>query len=299
MYKITCIIVTFNRHKLLIECIKSILRQSYSPAQILIIDNASTDGTRCHLTSQGFIDNALISYHLLPMNIGGAGGFSEGIKLAMSSGADWIWLIDDDAMPQPDALEKLLQHSLDENCVYGSVAIGEDGEHLCWPVETDNGQKLNTLKDVNKARLPVVFQPFLGFLINKKLVEKVGLPDADFFLSGDDVDYSLRIANQGGKIYLCRDSIIRHPLPPKKSINLFFFKMDLLVQSPERAYYNIRNKIIISRRYYGFKLWIQTLPGILIRLFWSLIYRTDRISILKSYLMALAHGFMGRLGKFN
>ncbi len=299
MLSVSAIVVTYNRKKLLVESINSLLNQNYLPNQIIVIDNASSDGSREYLKYRDFLNNPLIEYHLLQENIGGAGGFSEGIKLAMSSGADWIWLMDDDAMPQPDALEKLLQYSLDENCVYGSVAIGEDGEHLCWPVETDNGQKLNTLNDVNKARLSVVFQPFLGFLINKKLVEKVGLPDADFFLSGDDVDYSLRIANQGGKIYLCRDSIIRHPLPPKKSINLFGFKMDLLVQTPERAYYNIRNKIILSRRYYGFKLWAQTLPGILIRLLWSLIYQADRISILKSYLMALIHGFMGRLGKFN
>lgn len=299
MHKKSVIIVTFNRKQLLVDCIIRLLDQTRLPDQILIIDNASTDGTESHLKAQGLLALPLIKYHHLPENVGGAGGFAEGIKLAMQDGAGWMWMMDDDAMPEKDALEKLLLLPLDENTVYGTVAMGEDGEHLCWPVESNNGQKLLSLADLNEVRTAVTFHPFLGFLINRKLVEKAGLPDAGFFLSGDDVDYCLRITSLGGKVYLCRDSKITHPMPSRKLINLFGLNIDLLVQTPERTYYNIRNKIVIARRHYGYKLWTQTLPGIGIRFLASIFLGPERFRLIKAYFLAVAHGFLDKLGKYS
>lgn len=299
MNKLSAIVVTYNRKKLLAACVCRLLDQTCPPDQILIIDNASTDGTESHLNAQGFLAHSLIHYHRLPDNVGGAGGFAKGIKLAMNSGADWMWLMDDDAMPAHDALENLLQFPLAEDSIYGSVAIGEDGEHLCWPVESNTGQKLVSLADLHEASITVDFHPFLGFLINRKLVEKAGLPDAGFFLSGDDVDYCLRITSLGGKVYLCRDSRLMHPMPPRKSFKCLGVKIDLLVQPPERTYYNIRNKIVIARRYYGYKLWTQTLPGIGIRFLVCVFFGPERFRLIKAYFLAVAHGFLDKLGKYS
>ena len=232
-------------------------------------------------------------------NLGGAGGFATGIKLAVHEGADWIWLMDDDAMPAQDALEKLLQPPLDESCVYGSIAVGDNSDHLCWPVETDTGKKLNTLDDLYAPRIPVSFHPFLGFFINRQLVEKAGLPDSSFFLSGDDVEYCLRCGHHGGKVFLCRDSKLKHPMPPRKSISIFELRINLLVQPPQRAYYNTRNKIVIARRYYGNRLWTQTMPGIFIRLLLSSIFGPNRLGQLKAYFIAIFHGFADKMGKFT
>lgn len=298
MLSISVILVTHNRKQLLVECLNRLFNQTLPPDQILIIDNASTDGSENYLKTQGFLNNPLIQYQRLPENLGGAGGFAEGIKLAMNTGADWIWLMDDDAMPAHDALENLLQFPLEVDCIYGSVAIGEDGEHLCWPVESVNGQKLITSADLSEARIEVAFHPFLGFLINRQLVDKAGLPDAGFFLSGDDVDYCLNISRHGGKVYLCRDSRLMHPMPPRKSFKCLGVKIDLLVQPPERTYYNIRNKIVIARRYYGYKLWTQTLPGIGIRFLVCVFFGPERFRLIKAYFLAVAHGFLDKLGKY-
>ncbi|MDO8938377.1 MAG: glycosyltransferase family 2 protein [Methylicorpusculum sp.] len=299
MSSIFVIVVSYNRKHLLIKCINRLLSQSLLPTQIFIIDNASTDGTESYLKAQGFLDHSLITYHCLTENIGGAGGFAEGIKMAMQSGAEWMWLMDDDAMPAYDALEKLLQSPLNESCVYGSVAIGEGGERLCWPVETAFGKKLISLDDLGSPQIPVVFHPFLGFLISRKLATEVGLPDAEFFLSGDDVDYCLRIASLGGKVYLCRASRLNHPMPPRTTINILGIRIDSLVQTPERTYYNIRNKIVIARRYYGTKLWTQTTPGILIRFTISILAGPNRYRYIKAYSLAIFHGLLGKLGKYS
>jgi rhamnopyranosyl-N-acetylglucosaminyl-diphospho-decaprenol beta-1,3/1,4-galactofuranosyltransferase len=296
---LSVIVVTYNRKNQLVECLNRLLSQTRLPDQILIIDNASTDSTECHLKAQGFIDHPLIKYHCLPDNLGGAGGFAEGINFALQDDTDWIWLMDDDAMPALDALETLLQSPLVESCVYGSVALSDDVKKLCWPVETASGKKLISLDDLGSPQIPVVFHPFLGFLISRLLVEKVGLPDPGFFLSGDDVDYCLRIAHLGGKVFLCRDSRLIHPMPLRKNINILGIKVDLLVQAPERTYYNIRNKIIIARRYYATRLWTHTIPGIAVRFFMTLLSGQDKQRYIKAYSIAMFHGLIGKLGRYS
>lgn len=298
MNKIIALVVTFNRKQLLVASLTQLLNQTHPPDQIFIIDNASTDGTEDHLKTHGFLDYPFIFYHRLPENLGGAGGFAEGIKLAMESGADWMWLMDDDALPASDALENLLLRPLDVNAVYGSVAIGVDGEQLCWPMDLDSGKKLSMLSDLQETEIAVPFHPFLGFLIRRQLVEKAGLPDSRLFLSGDDVEYCLRCRQYGGKVFLCRDSKLTHPMPPRKSVKLFGFRIDLLIQPPSRAYYNIRNKIVIARRYYGFKLWTQTLPGIGVRFLVSVFIGPERLGLIKAYVLAVAHGFFDKLGRY-
>jgi rhamnopyranosyl-N-acetylglucosaminyl-diphospho-decaprenol beta-1,3/1,4-galactofuranosyltransferase len=299
VYNLTTIVVTHNRKQLLVECLNRLLGQSLIPKLIVVIDNASIDGTESHLKYQGLLDNPLIKYHKLSENLGGAGGFAEGIKLALNYGAGWMWLMDDDAMPAFDALEKLVYRTMDDTCVYGSVAVSSKDKYLCWPVETASGKKLISLDDLGSPQIPVVFHPFLGFLISRLLVEKVGLPDPGFFLSGDDVDYCLRIARLGGKVFLCRDSRLIHPMPLRKNINILGIKVDLLVQAPERTYYNIRNKIIIARRYYATRLWTHTIPGIAVRFFMTLLSGQDKQRYIKAYSMAMFHGLIGKLGRYS
>src|SRR5690606_27933775 len=94
---------------------------------IYIIDNASTDGTPELLHRMGYTpspqggtltletpgnqEKVKIIHIRLPENTGGAGGFHEGVKRAYNDGYDWIWLMDDDAEPLEDALEKLLPYA--------------------------------------------------------------------------------------------------------------------------------------------------------------------------------------------
>ena len=106
--KITAVVVSYNRKELLVDCIKSILSQTRKPDQVVIINNASTDGTLDTLKSMGYTTNPCIFIISMEKNIGGAGGFHEGIKYAYNNNADWIWCMDDDCIPYPDALELLL-----------------------------------------------------------------------------------------------------------------------------------------------------------------------------------------------
>lgn len=99
--KITAVIVTYNRLGLLKTCLKSVQEQSRKPDEIIVINNGSTDNTQEWLSAQN-----VTTY--TKENNGGAGGFSYGIKTAYNNGTDWIWLMDDDVIPENDALQQLV-----------------------------------------------------------------------------------------------------------------------------------------------------------------------------------------------
>jgi GT2 family glycosyltransferase len=193
--KIAAVVVTYNRKELLKECLQALLNQTRVLDEIIVIDNASTDGTEQMVLSEF----PQVTYVRLPENIGGAGGFHEGMKLAYEKGHDWIWVMDDDAKAKEDSLEKLLSaiaELKEQGPIIGlwSQVVGED-------VDTFSTKK--TLKPLDSAM-------FVGFAVNSKLIEKVGFPRGDFFLYYDDVEYCSRIRHAGGIILMVPNSIIFH-----------------------------------------------------------------------------------------
>lgn len=113
--KINCVVVTYNRLSLLKECLSALENQTYPIQRIVIVDNCSTDGTSEFLDS--LTDTRYLIIHSKE-NIGGAGGFSLGLKSAVLEGCDYTWLMDDDTIPSSTALEELVKVTLlDENVV--------------------------------------------------------------------------------------------------------------------------------------------------------------------------------------
>ena len=103
---IVAIIVTYNRKELLKESILSFFQQTYQNFSIYIIATASTDGTYEYINDM--LDNDRLYYFNTGKNLGGAGGFSFGIKEAVQHGFSYLWIMDDDTLPKPTALEELL-----------------------------------------------------------------------------------------------------------------------------------------------------------------------------------------------
>ena len=107
MNEVAAIVVTYNRKDLLLGCIEHLSALKNAKADILIIDNASTDGTREAL--ENLIDSQAIIYCNTGANLGGAGGFAFGLKKAMEAGYIYAWLMDDDTIPEKRSLEMLLR----------------------------------------------------------------------------------------------------------------------------------------------------------------------------------------------
>src|SRR5256885_7130786 len=104
MAAVCAIVVTHDRRHMLAECLQALAGQTQPADRVLVVDNASTDGTREMVER----DHPEVDVLALPTNEGGAGGFHEGMRRAYEDGAEWMWLTDDDTIPRADALEELL-----------------------------------------------------------------------------------------------------------------------------------------------------------------------------------------------
>lgn len=256
--KVLAIIVTHNRKELLYECINALISQSYQ-CDILIIDNASTDGTN-DLVFRNFANNDKIKYCRLEENIGGAGGYNFGLKEASKYDYDYFWLMDDDCIVSNDSLDKLIEadNTLNGNwCFLSSKVLWMDGT-LC----KTNVQRRKVARKINDFTSPLVkvdYASFVSLLIKKEDVLILGLPIKDFFIWSDDLEYTRRFTLKDNDThrytaksgYLVNDSIVTHKCKQNIGINI-------AIDSPDRI---DRYKYIYRNDVYTFKK--EGLRGIL------------------------------------
>ena len=259
------VVVTHNRKALLERCLNALNDQARKTGQVVIVDNASTDGTHEMLRSRGWLARADVELLALEDNLGGAGGFSLGLEHAVKNGADWIWMMDDDAAPHPNALAELLRVATDPKNIYGSLAV--DGDETSWLMTllSDPPTTTSMVTDI-PAQSEVRMLPFLGFLIHRDLVAKIGLPDPGFFIAADDVEYCLRAQKAGAQIIVAGKSRIEHPRSRPYEIKLPGYVLTALKLPPWKRYYDTRNRLLIARKYYGTKMLTQTIPGSFVRM---------------------------------
>lgn len=246
MNTIAAIIVTYNRRELLKQNIECLLAQTASDFDILIIDNASTDGTN-QLVSE-YASYEKIKYHNTGKNLGGAGGFQFGIKKAVLLGYEYLWIMDDDCLPNANALEKLIQAGKELNNDYGflsSKVIWTDGQ-LC----TMNVQKQSLTKQVTNfgdATTAACFASFVSLFIKSEIVKKLGLPIKEFFIWSDDWEYTRRISLKY-KCYVVGSSVVIHASKNNVPANIAIDEESRL----GRYNYLYRNEMYLYRKI-GFK----------------------------------------------
>jgi rhamnopyranosyl-N-acetylglucosaminyl-diphospho-decaprenol beta-1,3/1,4-galactofuranosyltransferase len=201
------VVVTYNRRELLEQCLDALLAQTRPPDRILVVDNASTDGTGAWLAARDDVEVLT-----LPSNQGSSGGFHAGLVSARDGGADWAWLMDDDTIPRPDALAALLGADT-EAIVRASVAVWKDGRLHPMNVPGFERDTVAPLVDGAAAGvLPLRTATFVSLLVHRDAVERYGLPDRGFFLWSDDIEYTARITRDPGppRAVLVADSVVEH-----------------------------------------------------------------------------------------
>lgn len=257
MKKVVTVVVSYNRKELLKECLSALMGQTYENMQILLIDNNSTDGTEEYIHESGYIEQGKLTYCKLPENIGGAGGFHEGVKRAMKMGADWIWVMDDDTIPEAEALTELVEAAEyigDEKIAYLSSNVhGMSGEPMNVPRMKMFQKGPNGYADWNTklehALVKVHTATFCSMMFSAEAVRKVGLPIRSYFIWGDDTEYSLRLSKYVGQGWLVGKSKVLHKRANEKALSV------LKEDNPGRVriyYYYIRNYLINLKLYYGF-----------------------------------------------
>jgi rhamnopyranosyl-N-acetylglucosaminyl-diphospho-decaprenol beta-1,3/1,4-galactofuranosyltransferase len=204
--RVVALVVTYNRKELLVECLRALLNQWQRLQKILVIDNASTDGTTELLAETGLLAERLILYRRLPNNLGGAGGFETGMRLAYDELEwDWIWLMDDDSICTSNALKELLAASealaqWRPMLLASRVLFWDGGNEPCnvprFRFNRPWGQGEPTERVYAAATagcIPIRNASFVAPLIRRTAVAKHGFPYGGFFLLLDDIEYTGRI----------------------------------------------------------------------------------------------------------
>lgn len=256
--QIVAVVVTYNRKQLLLECLTAILSQSVPVHKLIIIDNASTDGTEELLESEGIISRENVVYHKMEKNTGGSGGFYAGMEIARNLEAEWVWIMDDDTIPYNNSLEKLSGHidELPESSFFASCVCGMNKEPMNVPdldrAKTSNGYPY-WYKHLDRGLVNVESATFVSLLINGEALKKCGLPCRDYFIWGDDTEYTRRLTRHFGDAYLVGDSWVCHKRKNAKNVHL---KHEDDKQRIKNYFYQYRNRLINYYLYDGFAVFM-------------------------------------------
>jgi rhamnopyranosyl-N-acetylglucosaminyl-diphospho-decaprenol beta-1,3/1,4-galactofuranosyltransferase len=237
--RVIAVVVTHDRRELLRECLAALHVQQRRPNDVIVVDNASTDGT-AEMVREEAPWARLVA---LERNLGGAGGFHAGLRAAYEAGAEWAWLLDDDTIPRPDALARLLAcsagpASLPPPSVLASRVVWRDGRAHPMNMPIVRRRDVPHLVGCAEAGvLPLRSATFVSFLVSRGAVERHGLPLAEYFLWADDIEYSARILREE-RGYLVPDSVVEHRTEhPHTSVT----------HGGRRFYYHARNTLFMLR----------------------------------------------------
>lgn len=240
MGPVYAVVVTYNRREMLRRCLSAIAAQRRAPDRILVVDNASTDGTREMLERE----YAAVDLLALPVNEGGAGGFHEGMKRAHADAAEWMWLMDDDTIPEPDALAELFdaRERLDHEAaptILASRVIWRDG--MMHPMNMpifERRRMERVIAGVEHGVMPIRGATFVSLLVHRGAVDRYGLPFKHFFLWADDIEYTTRAVLGGDGAYFVPTSVALHDTRAPE---------DFRSAEPDRFYYHARNTLLMAR----------------------------------------------------
>lgn len=285
--RVVAVVVTYNREQLLAACLDALAAQDRRPDAVVVVDNASTDLSGTVADSHP-IGADVVHLH---RNVGGAGGFAAGIARAVVvSGADWVWVMDDDTIPRPGALAALLESLADSPVrlsVLSSRAVWTDGtDHPMNRARTRLGASRAERADAAAAHgRPIRTASYVSALLNADDVRRLGLPFADYFIWSDDFEHTARLLRAGRGIHV-PGSIVEHRTAVASTAQA----------SPGgRFYYDVRNRLWALTRTRSFTALERVLYGGRTVLGWlTMLARTRDDSLLRVGLRglvdALRHG---------
>lgn len=269
--KIVAVVVTFNRKFELVRCIEAIRRQTTEISDIIIVNNASTDGTIEYLREKGYIcdgskmesdalnhvsaeKNTSIWIYNGSTNTGGSGGFYIGLKSAKEQlNADYVWMMDDDGYPSDGCLEMQMNY-IDAYDYVMPVSIDiEKRENLSWAVRKTDKQKTIVYEELKESwgRTCKEVTPFNGVLLSRRCIDEVGYIKKELFIWGDEYEHYWRCREKGYEPITVIDAIFYHPSQklPLVPIMRGIIKVPY-VESEVRMICLARNYTYIYRKYH-------------------------------------------------
>lgn len=244
---IGCVIVTYNRLDKLKRTLLSYSSQTLLPLYLIVVDNASTDGTKDFLDDWQGKDEGFskIVIHFKE-NLGGSGGFYIAEEEAIQQNASWVMIADDDAYPSPDYIEGMQQYIAthkddDISIVCGRVdenGISENTHRTQWRSKWDRNFHIPVKEEAyKKTEFYPDFVSYVGIVVNRDKMKQVGLVNKSNFIWCDDTEHTYRLG-KAGKIVCIPAYFIVHDVEPMNE-GLSW-----------KHYYGYRNDLMFFKRHF-------------------------------------------------
>lgn len=298
-YRIAAVVVTYNRKEQLLDCLNAIANQTFKPAKVFIIDNASSDGSEEMIAEHGY-NNQLVRdiqfvYVRLKENVGGAGGFYAGIKMAYEDEADFdaVWVMDDDGVPESDQLHYLAYYLGGYDYIAPLVIAIENDMNLSFPYKG-----ISKVEDLRQAYsgYEVVKEyacPFNGILYSRRLIERIGFPIPGLFIWGDEENYHFRALKAGFHPVTVLRALHRHPANKSVMVQSVGDRQIVFVPQKWKAYCHYRNRIFNMRQIHHASV-LSYIKVYLTHVYFFL-FEKKSLSWFWCYNDAFFSGIMGRL----
>lgn len=292
------VIVTYNRKELLVKNLEMLSKQSRHVDKVLIIDNHSTDSTKEYVESI-FGNSDWIDYRYMDNNYGGAGGFYYGVKYARELNYDSMWLMDDDGRPYNEYTFENMMNAASElyqknALLFLNSFVTFDGIQLSfgfWPTKSQNEQLMQIKKKQENGVLYNKANPFNGTLITKELVDAVGYPRKEFFMSRDETDYMKRSMDCGALVATVVSSIYYHPA--SKLVYKRIGKISTQVYTDlDKEYYFMRN-LTCTYTKKKIKIWEFSC----LRIATIIFFENQKLRRIKQIFTAIHDGLNNKMGK--
>lgn len=281
--RIAAVIVTYNRCDMLARCLDHLQHQVLAgdiKLDVLVVDNASTDNTATVVAKQaaslehGDTQNpagalSAIQYHNTGANLGGAGGFAFGMRVAAEAGYDYLWVMDDDCLPDPGALQALLdaaatlearqsggvksnvarQNNIQPDIATDAPAWGYLSSVARWTDGTPCAMNIqrhplfHNIQDFSPALQPCTLASFVSLFVPAAVVREAGLPYAEFFIWSDDWEFTRRISRRR-PCYVVGTSTVVHASATNNPGNIYTDPPERL----DRYRYIYRNDVVLYRK---------------------------------------------------
>jgi GT2 family glycosyltransferase len=265
--------VTYGaRHESCLAVVARMLEQGVQT--VLIIDNGSLPAAAAALDAAAAQSAGRVTVQRMARNEGSAPAFSAAIAGACDAGTEYVWLLDDDNLAQPGALDRLLaadgalrREGLALTAAAPLRAPEADARTIAQVVATESArespreaisfagveaglyarrllERLGLRRPRARSRgIDLAYAPYGGLLARAEVLRALGLPRADFVLYGDDLEYTSRIVARGGRIGHVRDAVVVDPrgerwMPPGFEVRAMF-----LSTNPALLYYLLRNRL--------------------------------------------------------
>lgn len=296
---VASVTIAYNAAVALPKQIEALLAQTFSLQEIIVVDNASTDGTSVMLAERF----PQVKVLRMTENLGAAGAWAAGLTYAaLRKGHDWIWTFDDDSVPDPTALETLII-GLEESRRFGGrigmavpLAVSRTGANYP-PWFWREGFAKPTAEQI---RQPVWFADLAmasGSLVQQEVVREIGVPRADFFMDVFDLEFCLRARFRGYKIAVISNAKLTHEIGNTRQVRLFGSLRHWMTQPPWREYYISRNLTYLAWRLYpSFSTKMSIVRYLAVHFAGVLLFSSKKFACAVRIIQGFGDGLRGRMG---